>query len=183
MQTERLNIRFLKQEDFESFFEIVSNKKSADDMAIIPDKLDAQQKFNRMIEQSKAKKRYSLALIHKSNNAFVGFVEIVLTEPECADLSCVIHPNFWNQGYGSEAMLLIEKFSLEKLHLKKLRAVCNSFNPSCTSLFKNVLGFEYLNTQYINGKDYLFFEKRVGSTTKSDTYMQKLEAKFLRQNK
>lgn len=183
MQTERLSIRLLKQEDFGNFFEIVSNKKIADDMAIIASEVDARQKFNQMINDCKLRKRYSLALIHKTSNAFVGFVEIVLTEPDCADLSCIIHPNFWNQGYGSEAMLIVERFSLEKLKLKKLRAVCNSFNPSCTSLFKNVLGFEYINTQYINGKDYLFFEKKVNSQEKSDAYMQKLEAKFLRQNK
>ncbi len=184
MQTEQLIIRFIKPEDLDAFYSLVSNKKILDDMPLITNKSEAQKKLHKMLEDIKSGKSYTFALIYKKDNNFVGFIQLNIPEKTCGELSCVVHPDYWNKGLGSEGMLAIEKFALEKLKLTKLRGVCTAFNHACTSLFKNVLDFEYMSTQFINGKDYLFFEKRTDKNSDyGEIYRQKLEEQLVRNKK
>lgn len=180
MQTEHLIIRYIKEEDFDGLFSVVSNNKISDDMEIISSPEKAQQLLLKMIEGINNKSQYTFALINKKDMCFAGFIQLSIVEQSCGELSCVMHPNYWNKGLGSEAMLIIERFALEKLKLTKLRGVCSLFNSACTSLFKNVLGFDYISTQLVNGKDYLFFEKKPKQQIQDDIYRIKLEQQLIK---
>ncbi len=180
MQTENLIVRYLKMEDLDGFFSVISCDKNLEDMPLIKDRQDAKQKLEELVSQTKNGQNYAFALISKSSHQFAGFIQLNLTGKDSGELSCVMHPDFWNKGLGSEGMLLIERFALEKLKLTKLRGVCTAFNSSCTSLFKYVLGFDYVTTEFIDGKDYVIFEKKVQTPTNDDTYMHKLEAQYIR---
>lgn len=183
MQTEHLIIRYIKQTDFDGLFSVVSNKKIVDDMEVISSPEQAKQLLLEMIEGNNNKTQYTFALINKQDMCFAGFIRLNILENNCGELSCVMHPNYWNKGLGSEAMLVVERFALEKLKLNKLRAVCSLFNSACTSLFKTVLGFDYISTQLVNGKDYLFFEKQPKKQEKDDIYRIKLEQQLVKNKK
>ena len=184
MQTEQLIIRFIKNSDIDAFYNLVSNKKIVDDMPLVANKTDAEKKLAKMVEDTLSGKNYTFALIYKKDNKFIGFIQLNIPQNSCGELSCIIHPDYWNKGLGSEGMLAIERFALEKLQLKLLRGVCTAFNHACTSLFKNVLDFEYICTQFINGKDYLLFEKRTKSASvDGEIYRHKLEEQLVKNNK
>lgn len=183
MQTEHLIIRYIKKEDLDSLYSIVSNKKIADDMEIISSKEATEQLLSQMIEDNNNKTQYTFALICKQDIRFAGFIQLKPTKEQGGELSCVMHPNYWNKGLGSEAMLVVERFALEKLKLNKLCGVCSLFNSSCTSLFKNVLGFDYISTQQVDGKDYVFFEKKPKTQNKEAVYRIKLEQQLVKNQK
>ena len=158
MQTEHLILRQLLQTDFDDFFEIISNNRIVDDMTPVTTKVQAQKLLDESLTLAKNNKKFTFSLILKETKKMIGFIELVLKDKITGELSCIVNSNYWNKGYGSEAMMEIQKFALEKMQLKRLCGVCNLFNYACSNLFKYVLGFEYKKTEQIDGKDYLFFE-------------------------
>ena len=158
MQTDNLVIRQVNLQDIDDYFEIISSNKIADDMTPVVDKEKAMELLSQTLELSKQSKKFTFGMILKQNKKLIGFIDLAIKNNHIGELSCIVHPNYWNKGYGSEAMMEIQKFALEKMKLKGLCGVCNLFNSSCSSLFKNVLGFEYKKTEQVDGKDYLFFE-------------------------
>lgn len=154
MQTEHLIIRQLGLYDINDFFEIVSDDRVKDDMTPVKSKSDA---FDFIQKALLDPRHFLFAFVLKGK--VIGVVSLKISEDKIGKLAMVMNPNFWNKGYGSEGMLAIEKFTLEKMKLCKLQAECNLFNSSCTQLFRSVLDFDYIKTEQIDGADVLFFEK------------------------
>ena len=159
MQTANIILRQVMLDDFEDFYEIISSNKITDDMQPVVEKQKAKDLLIKTLELAKQNKKFTFGMILKQNKKLIGFIDLAIKDKLTGELSCVVHPDYWNKGYGSEAMLEIQNFALEKMKLKRLCGVCSLFNSSCSSLFKNVLGFEYKKTEQVDNKDYLYFEK------------------------
>lgn len=173
MQTERLLIRLIKQEDFDYYYDLLCSKKIEEDLTPLKSKEEVEQFVASAISGAESGEKYIFSLFNKDDKKFVGYVELKVEDDDIGELKCVVAPNFWNKGYGSEAMIKIEQFAVEKLQLAKLQGTCTLFNSACTNLFKNVLKYNYIKTELVDGKDYLFFEKQGHS--KNVDYRGKLE--------
>lgn len=160
MQTERLLIRLIKREDVHYYADLLCSKKIEEDLTPLKSLKEVEQFVDTALMDIENKTRYVFSMFSKEDKKFVGFVELKVNNDEIGELKCVVCPGFWNKGLGSEAMTIIDKFAVEKLQLAKMQGTCTLFNSSCTNLFKNVLKYDYIKTEQVDGKDYLFFEKQ-----------------------
>lgn len=160
MQTERLLIRLIKREDLYYYNDLLCSQKIQDDLTPLESLEEVKGFVDSALLDAENKRRYVFSLFNKEDKKFVGFVELKVSSDDIGELKCVVCPNFWNKGLGSEAMTKIDQFAIEKLQLPKMEGVCSLFNSSCTSLFKNVLKYDYIKTDSVDGKDYVFFEKQ-----------------------
>ena len=173
MQTERLLIRLIKKEDLNYYYDLLTSQKIQEDLTPLKSIDEVENFVNLALEDAGNKQRYVFSLFYKENKKFVGFVELKVNNNDIGEIKCVVCPNFWNKGLGSEAMIKINQFALEKLQLSKMQGICSLFNSACTNLFKNVLKYDYIKTDLVDGKDYLFFEKQ--GHPKNVDYRGKLE--------
>ena len=160
MQTERLLIRLIKKEDLHYYYDLLCSKKIQEDQTPLKSMEEVENFVDSALVDAENKQRYVFSLFSKENKKFVGFVELKVDNDDIGQLKCVVCPNFWNKGLGSEAMTKIHHFAIEKLKLSKMQGKCSLFNSACTNLFKNVLKYDYIRTDFVDGKDYLFFEKQ-----------------------
>lgn len=163
MTTENLIVKIITLDNLDDYVEIVCNPKVVDDIVVQQDSKQAKLSFANILKDYKDGVAYVYALIKKTENKMIGFVKLEKRENFSAQLSCVIHPNYWNKGYGSEGMLAVHEYAINNLKIKKFYGVCSAFNSSCSNLFNNVLKFEYVSTETTNGKDVLYFEKKINA--------------------
>ena len=160
MQTERLLIRLIKKEDLNYYCDLLCSKKIQEDLTPLKSIEEVENFVDSALLDADSKKRYVFSLFYKEDKKFVGFVELKVDDNDIGELKCVVCPSFWNKGLGSEAMAKLDQFAVEKLELSKMKGTCSLFNSACTNLFKNVLKYDYIKTDLVDGKDYLFFEKQ-----------------------
>ena len=160
MQTERLLIRLIKKEDLNYYNDLLCSPKIQEDLTPLKSTKEVEDFVDSALQDAGNKKRYVFSLFYKEDKKVVGFVELKVDDNDIGELKCVICPSFWNKGLGSEAMAKIDQFAVEKLELSKMQGTCSLFNSACTNLFKNVLKYNYIKTDLVDGKDYLFFEKQ-----------------------
>lgn len=106
------------------------------------------------------------SIVLKSTQQIIGTAMIFNFDQEArhAEIGYVFHKDYWGQGYGTESVILMERFAFETLKLHKLHAhVVDANIGSIRVLEKN--GFElegrFKDYFYIEGKYYdgLFFGK------------------------
>lgn len=159
MQTDRLIIRQILHEDLDDFYEIVGSEKVVLDMVPAVNRAQAQEMIIQRLENARLGKMLSFGGFLKEDKKMIALVDLTIINKDSAGIFCLTNPDYWNQGYGREITSEVIKFAVEKLYISKISGKCNSFNAACTTLLEKVIGMEYVSTEYINGKDYLYFEK------------------------
>ncbi|SNR15525.1 GNAT family N-acetyltransferase [Tenacibaculum jejuense] len=83
-------------------------------------------------------KQLRLVIIEKSSNKRVGLIDLFDFNPQHrrAGVGIIIHKNFQNQGYASEALKILINYSFLTLHLHQLYANITEDNHNSLSLFK-----------------------------------------------
>lgn len=119
-----------------------------------------------MIKRESAGTHFYASVVLKLTQEVIGTAMIFNVDQDArhAEIGYVFHKDYWGQGYGTEAVMLMEKFAFESLNLHKLHArVVDSNIGSIRVLEKN--GFElegrFKDYYFIEGKYYdgLFFGK------------------------
>lgn len=71
-------------------------------------------------------KNYTFAIESKSDALFIGLFGLKLSEEKykSAEVWFKIHPSFWNQGYGTEALNSVIDYGFKTLKLHRIEAGC-----------------------------------------------------------
>jgi RimJ/RimL family protein N-acetyltransferase len=146
IETERLILRQLSVEDAEfilallnepSFLRCIGDKK-------VHDRNDAQQYILTGPIASYKQHGFGLYLVElKGSRVPIGMCGLLKREelPD-VDIGFAFLPNYWNQGFASEAAAAVLKYAQQTLNLKRLVAITNPDNDASIKLLQR-LGFTF----------------------------------------
>lgn len=137
IETERLILREMTDDDLEDFYEIFST----DEVGRFLNKMshaDVERYF--MKKKQRPKNPYSFAAVLKENNKMIGTCGIKLNpETNVGTLSYVFNPNYWNNGYCTEACLALLKYGFEVGNMDKIEADCFEDNYGSIHILQDKL--------------------------------------------
>jgi [ribosomal protein S5]-alanine N-acetyltransferase len=100
---------------------------------------------------------YGLWLIYlRKNHSFIGFAGCLKSENETPGLIYGIHPDYWNEGYATEAASTILRY-ISSLGFPRIAADVDEPNVASIQVLKN-LGMRQKNQAVINQNLLLYFE-------------------------
>uniref|UniRef100_UPI0040568181 GNAT family N-acetyltransferase n=1 Tax=Zobellia laminariae TaxID=248906 RepID=UPI0040568181 len=109
-QTERLLFRKVLPSDFEAWLPFHEDKRSSEFWEGLPSdpKIACQEQFDRIFERYENNLGGMNALISKSTGEFIGLCGLLkqtVDQIEELEIGYSILPNYWKQGYASEAAI------------------------------------------------------------------------------
>lgn len=150
-ETERLILRPLQPDDFDSYRQALSERKPSQHL-YDPGRPEinclTKTKFIDMIQQRKAMKKqdntYVYDIFHKdgSHLGHADITTLIREEFQWGMLGYMIHNHHWNRGFGKEAVREILCASFDDLHFHRIEAHINVDNHPSISLAEKV-GMEY----------------------------------------
>ena len=151
IRTERLILRKLEPEDFESLVRYADNKAVSDNILNIPHPFrepDAAMRLSSAVQGFKNKSRFVFAIEFTPKKEVVGEIAIHLadTEQKHAQLAYWIGEPYWNQGIVTEAVKAILDFGFNRLEQALIYADCYAENlGSSRVLIKNGMNYHTSN--------------------------------------
>jgi len=153
-ETERLKFRLLKPEDFNSWVDLFKTNNVAEYLQLDP-KLSESELCKIWFDKAFYRYENDLgglnALIDKKTNRLVGQCGLLIQNIENIErleIGYSILPEFWNQGYASEAAIKCKNYAFE-----------NNFADSLISM----IHIDNLSSEKVALKNGMTFEKRLNS--------------------
>jgi [ribosomal protein S5]-alanine N-acetyltransferase len=160
IETERLFIRPLQQDDYPSWVTQFENRKPSQhkydegkiDMSICSEKwfVDLIDNHQQMAMNDKV---YVFGIFRKEDNAHLGSIDfstILRDEYQWARFGYTVHNQFWRKGYGREAVIAAIKLGLEKLKYHRIEAHINVDNTPSIKLAESAgMNFECIRKGFI----------------------------------
>lgn len=161
LETERLYLREMNQNDFKDLSEILQNPKVMYAYEHDFSDNDVQEWLDRQIERYKKYGFGLWAVILKNTGEMIGQAGLTVQpykDTEVLEIGYLLKENFWHNGYASEASSGCKKYAFEQLNRDKVYSIIKSDNFSSMKVAENI-GMkkedEFI-TQYYNG-DMLHF--------------------------
>ncbi len=126
-QTNRLKLRPLFLSDAKAIQEAASSQEVAKNMISIPHpypEKEADRYIKRQIKEFKQRRSVTFVLEEKTNQAFLGLIEVrdIDWEHWLAELSFWLKFEAWGQGYMSEALPCVLAYVFKDLNMNRLYA-------------------------------------------------------------
>ena len=141
LETKRLNLRKLSQQDIPWIVQYAGDLKVAKTTLNIPHpytEKDAIFWIDSAEKGFKKKDQYTFGIEHKIQNKFLGGIGLKLIQDHNrAECGYWIAEPFWNQGYATEALGALLKFGFEELALRKIYAHHLTENPASGKVMTN----------------------------------------------
>lgn len=149
-KTKNLLIRPYKRADAQQVWQTFSEKKVYDTTYSIPHPYPREMadKWIFFVNQSMRKGfSYEFAIFDRLKNTYLGNVGLinVYQEQRNADITYLIHPDYWGMGYASEAALAVISFGFNELNLKRISGRCMVKNKASAKVMEKC-GFIYEGT-------------------------------------
>lgn len=138
--TERLVIRDFIMLDWAEVHTYASSPLVATHMIWGPNKeADTKEFIQRTIDMQRQSPRvdFEYAVILKSNGKLIGGVGIHAMEQQ-GEIGYCFHPDYWRQGYASEAAREMHRFGFKDLGLHRIYATCRPDNIGSASVMKKI---------------------------------------------
>ena len=153
LETERLIIRPLNNQDYEKWLEgflnrLPSQRKYDNEKADMS--VWTEEKFNQEVvslfdKLARQDEVYVFGIFRKADQKHLGKVEIctiMRDEFQWGLLGYTIHNQYWQRGYGKEAVNAVLKIAFENLHFHRIEAHINMDNVPSIRLAESV-GMEF----------------------------------------
>ena len=144
IQTDRLNIRELSPNDIGDIHNLHSIPETDRFNTLgIPESIQTTERLVTewlTAQNTLPRTSYVYGIDLINSNQFIGLVALNLRESKfrSAEVWFKIHPNHWNNGYGTEALTTVLKFGFHVLNLHRIEAGCAIENASSIRLLKKV---------------------------------------------
>ncbi len=144
LNSKRLLLRPISIIDLYDLFQLQSNEKVAKYNTIgIPDDVNfTQTLIENAVNDTKTYHRTNFwwAVVLKDTNQFIGEVglNLSLTKYKNGDIFYGIHPDFWGNGYATEAVTAILSFSFVDLNLHRITAGVATENVASIRLLERL---------------------------------------------
>lgn len=83
---------------------------------------------------------FNFAAVHAESGRLIGSVglEVTSREHRRGELGYVFHPDFWSQGYATEAGRLLVEFGFGRLRLRRIAATCHPDNRASARVLEKI---------------------------------------------
>lgn len=140
LETNRLIIREYVREDWEFVHQYASNPIVTKHMIWGPNTAEETQGFIMRalsMQEQRDRRDYELAVVLKETGRLIGGCGIHLEETN-GELGYCFHPNYWQQGYATEAASSMLAFGFHNLGLHRIYAVCRPCNFRSAKVMKRI---------------------------------------------
>lgn len=133
LQTKRLILKPVDETLLDSAYAYAGNPENAKMMIFLPhaDKAET----GRLLREAAAEWKKERAAYYEFGIFFeekhIGSITVYrLEEPDSSELGWILHKDYWNRGFITEAAVAAIGFSAETLGLRRIIACCDSENPA-----------------------------------------------------
>ena len=133
LQTERLVLKPVDETLLDSAYAYAGNPENAKMMIFLPhaDKAETE----RLLREAAAEWQKEQPVYYEFGIFFeekhIGAITVYrLDEPGSSELGWILHKDYWNRGFVTEAAKAAIRFSAETLGLRRVIACCDSANPA-----------------------------------------------------
>lgn len=138
---DRIRLKKIVSEDFESFSAMVGNEKVMDmitERALTRE--EARKKFDDMLQNSELNPLYgSFRVVEKKSAELIGFAKLEITREKMdeAELGFMLLPVFWGLGLGSEIARILLDVAKSDPRLKRVYANIHPNNEASRKILVN----------------------------------------------
>ena len=138
---DRIRLKKIVSEDFESFSAMVGNEKVMDmitERALTRE--EARKKFDDMLQNSELNPLYgSFRVVEKKSAELIGFAKLEITREKMdeAELGFMLLPVFWGLGLGSEIARILLGVAQSDPRLKRVYANIHPNNEASRKILVN----------------------------------------------
>ena len=148
--TNRLIIRKYNKSDIDAYLNVIKNEKIYKTTYAIPknySRVQAEKWFKLLNIAFRNGLSYEFGIFDKTFNNYIGNCGIINVNKKLFSgaISYFIDPNFWNNGYASEATKKMLDFAFYELFLMRVSGSCMSTNPASRRVMEKN-GFKYEGT-------------------------------------
>ncbi|WP_017415868.1 GNAT family N-acetyltransferase [Clostridium tunisiense] len=143
INTERLNLREIKQEDRESIYKILSDFEVIryDTFELFTNIKQAEDMINWFNEAFKQKQAIFWGISLKNSPEIIGFCKCEIEIPKVrADFGYDLNTKYWSKGIITEALSAIMNFTFNELDVNRIEATVSTENIASIKVLKK-LGF------------------------------------------
>ena len=151
IETERLSLRQLQMEDVYEYYErLFGDGDVSRYMLFEPhqDMTESLASLERKLERYGEEGFYCWAITEKGEDSLIGLIELLRFEE--IDNSCsfvyMLGCDYWNRGYGTEALKAVIRFAFEELEVGRVVADHISKNGASGAVMRKV-GMQHLGTE------------------------------------
>ncbi|WP_424768437.1 GNAT family N-acetyltransferase [Paenibacillus sp. sgz302251] len=138
--TERLIIRDFHVDDWQSVHQYASNPSVAKYMIWGPNTEEETKAFiqhTMNMQKPTPRTGFELAVTLRTNGKLIGGVGIHASDRQ-GEMGYCLHPDYWRQGYASEAAAEMLRFGFRELGLHRIFATCRPDNIGSASVMKKI---------------------------------------------
>ncbi|GAB6189238.1 GNAT family protein [Marinitoga arctica] len=140
---EKIYLRSYEESDLDALKDIMNNYKVRKFLSlniIMPFSLEDQKNFFKLIPERRKNNIYDFAIIKKEDDNLIGgcIVRNVNFKNSVCNAGFFIDEKYWGNGYGREAVNLIEKFVFYELNIKKIKLEVISNNKRALKLYEKM---------------------------------------------
>lgn len=141
LESDRLTFRKYKQEDFNVFFDMLSNLENMKYRSSEPKTVKEVQEYIdwgiKCAEQTPCV-NYRYAVVLKETGQLIGSCELYYTDKDPAELAWELHRDYWQNGYGTEIGNTLLRLGFEILGLRRIIADCNTLNKGSYGIMEKI---------------------------------------------
>ena len=141
LTTARLHLRDYEADDWRRVHEYASHAEVCRYMDWGPNSADDTREFIRSTMESRRespRRQYAFALTLQSDGTLIGDCGLDLHPHAQGALGYCLHPDFWGQGYASEAARALCGMGFRALGLHRIYATCRPENPASARVMEKV---------------------------------------------
>ncbi|AJS58566.1 GNAT family N-acetyltransferase [Paenibacillus sp. IHBB 10380] len=126
LRTERLSIRMFQSTDWRAVLEYTSDSNV---MKYLPDGIFTEQDAKDFVNNNMNENAEKFAVILNDGNVLIGHMVFHQWYGENTyEVGWVLHPNYYNKGFATEAARAIVKYAFEKENIHRIIATCQPQN-------------------------------------------------------
>lgn len=141
IETDRLVLREYIRDDWKSVHSYASKIEVVRYMDFGPNtEQDTKDFVNAVItaQNQEARTAYEFAMTLKHSGRLIGGCGLGLERHDQASLGYCLHPEFWGQGFATEADMALCEFGFPELHLHRILATCRPENMASARVMEKL---------------------------------------------
>ncbi|MFD2044950.1 GNAT family N-acetyltransferase [Ornithinibacillus salinisoli] len=143
IETDRLILRKLELKDAQNIFDNwLSDKRVADNRISPAHKKvsETMERVAKIVSEYDSKECCYWGIVQKGNRELIGEIDLYnfdIATNNC-EVSYSLGYNWWNHGYGTEALRVVVEFAFKHMNIHKISAAHNVDNPASGKIMRKV---------------------------------------------
>lgn len=151
LETPRLILRDIRMEDVQEYYERLWGDGDVCRYLLHNPHQDIGESYEQIqdiLQQYEAGKFYRWGITEKGDDSLIGIIGLVRIDEETSQCSFayLLACDYWNRGYGTEALREVIRFAFEELELKRIVADHMAENPASGAVMRKA-GMTHIGTE------------------------------------